>query len=262
MGLSMKLDRDSIERLAPICLEYAKKFASGQKLAVSDAFEAFDRVDQEFDVRNSVRSKVEELLKQGLAEGFGSDGTQMAALLAGMGEEVADLVADCLKDGCPKKLEHGLDQIMKNASKDLESQLVQMLGIPQKTADYLAEQFGGLALSLYLFAAAYKIYAHAAEDAEIARQHRIEVEKETQAAIEGLARSRKELDAFLSDYMLDRILPFQGAVEAIDAAVVASDDDDYIKANAQLWILFGRKSQYEDKAGFDELMQSDAPFVL
>lgn len=152
-----------------------------------------------------------------------------------MSEEVFDLIVDCLKDGSPKRLERGLDEIMQNASAGLESQLVQMLGIPQEAADFLVERLGGLALSLYLFAAAYKIYARAARDAEIARQHRIEVEAATQEAVAELAQAREELDAFLDEYMLDRLLPFQGAMEAIDEAVVAGDDDGYIKANAQLW---------------------------
>lgn len=262
MESSMQLSWNTVERLVPIVLEYAKKYKSGQKLGVSDALEAFDKVDQELHVRDSVRNKVEELLKQGLAYGLGPDGTQMAELLAGMSEEVFDLIVDCLKDGSPKRLERGLDEIMQNASAGLESQLVQMLGIPQEAADFLVERLGGLALSLYLFAAAYKIYARAARDAEIARQHRIEVEAATQEAVAELAQAREELDAFLDEYMLDRLLPFQGAMEAIDEAVVAGDDDGYIKANAQLWALFGRRSQYVDKDGFDELMRSDTPFVL
>lgn len=259
MELRAEYGWDVLQRLMPICLEYVSKISDGKSF---DALHFAADIDDEFKIRIAVQAKVEELIRQGLEENLGSNGTDLAPILVDMARSVADSIASYLQTGDANALFNGLDDLLRGNAAQLEAQLTRVLGIPDNISEFLSNNLGGYALTVYLFAAAYHIYAQAAQDAELARQHRIEVEQSVQAALVQLQESRARMEDFLSEYMLSRLLPFQNAVAAMDTAVLEGDDDDYIAANAELWKLFGRKAQYASKQGFDELMASDDPFIL
>lgn len=258
MELVANVNWDTLKRLVPICQKYVGMMANGEDV---DVLNVAADLEKEFKLRERVQHEVNSLIEQGF-EDLGPSASALVPILQDMAQHVMKAVYSYLEDGDANALFNSLDDILLGNANQLQTQLVDMLDVPDDVASFIGEKLGRYALSVYLFAAAYQIYAQAAREAELARQHRAEVEQSVRAALDELEKSRGSLGAFLSDYMLDRLLPFENAVEAMDAAVLEGDDDGYIKANAELWKLFGHTAQYTSKEGFDALMASDDSFVL
>ncbi len=144
----------------------------------------------------------------------------------------------------------------------LESMLQQALGIPTELSGFLAQKLGPYLVSMYAFAAAYKIYARAAADAQLARDRRIAIERLANEAVGQLQRQRAEMEGFVDTYLLNRLEPFQEGLSAASRAILDNDDDAYIAANNKLWDIFGRESQYENAKEFDDLILSEEVFRL
>lgn len=264
MGDDIRVDWAALLDLFPACMEFRDQALSGEEV---DLHEVADRVGAAFgisDVDAFVASKVKDAMQDGFAEGLnGPEAKALAGLFASSCKPIMSLVMQFARGGmsAPELLD-GMNNICVGNVDKMQTLLQRGLGVPDKTAEYLAGKLGPYLVSVYAFAAAYKIYAKAAKDAELARERRIKIERLANESIAQLQAEREEMDCFVDACLLDKLQPFSEGMAAMDQAVIDSDDDGYIAANARLWELFGREAQYKNADELDALMQSDEVFRL
>ncbi|MDO4212288.1 MAG: hypothetical protein Q4D23_11370 [Bacteroidales bacterium] len=260
----VRFDENTLKQLLPICLDFADKYKRNEKIDIHDAV---DKVGQAFGVDNvdkEAQKQIKKLMQDGLGEVFGKDEAKdITKLFSKNCKPVMSLVYQCAKgDIDASKLFDGLDALCLSSRDTLQGLLQKALGIPEPVAERVADKLGPYTVTVYAFAGAYKIYAKAAKDAALAKAQRIEVERLTNEAIAQLKVQRLEMETLVNVYMLDRLLPFDEGINAMDQSIVNDDDDGFIKANAELWELFGRDSQFKSAEEFDDLMLSDEAFKL
>lgn len=268
MGETITLSWDALQQLMPLCVEFSEQRKRGEQIdlhdAVNKAAAALGIEDLDGELKQRLSQGLEGTLKEGLGTAFGEeDSKALAAILAGAAEPAAALVLGYAKGELgAEQLVGGLNQLLADNAGALQEALVHSLGIPEELAQPLAEKLGDYQISILCFAAAYKIYRQAARDLCIAREHRIEVERLCADAIAQLKAQRDQMEQLLGAYLLDRLVPFEQGIHAMDEALAAGDDDAFVAANAELWELFGYKAQYSSASEFDDLMLSDQAFKL
>ena len=264
MSETPQLDYAALTRLLPLCIEFAEKKHAEETI---DPHEAISRIGKEFGIQDVDKFAVDQLQKA-LTEGMGlafenADATEIAAVFAkNSGPVMTAAVKFAQKATDKAELVRTLNELCLGSTAELQAILQKSLGIPDSLADSISNKLGPYTVSVYCFAAAFKIYKSAAADAEAARERRIEIECLANEAIAKLKAERAEMDKLLSDWMLDRLLPFSEGVQAMDRAILEDDDDAYIAANAGLWNLLGREAAYSTASEFDNLMLSDEAFRL
>lgn len=264
MGDEIRVDWSSLLDLLPACMEFREQALNGEE---TDLHEVADRVGAAFgisDVDAFAANKVRDAMQDGFAEGLnGPEAKALAGLFASSCKPIMSLVVQFARGGMSApELLAGMNDVCFGNVSEMQAILQKGLGVPDKTAEFLAGKLGPYLVSVYAFAAAYKIYAKAAKDAELARERRIKIERLANESIAQLQAEREEMERFVDACLLDKLQPFSEGITAMDQAVIDSDDDGYIAANAQLWELFGRKAQYATADEFDDLMQSDEVFRL
>ena len=264
MNESMQFSWTSLETLIPLCFEFCNQFKRGED---ADLRGVVDEVGKAFGI-NDVDSFVDGRIRNGVEGGLnrlfdGGESKELAKMFASMCKPVAEAVIEYAKG---EKNAAGFTKALGNVhlegAKKLKSAFLQIPGVPEEGAEVLAKRFGPYLISFYCFSAAYKIYRKAAQDAELARMRRMEIERLSCEAIEYLKAQRTEMEHVLSDALLSRLIPFGEAVEAMDEAVLSNDDDAFVAANSDLRALFGGEIQYRNKREFDGLMLSDEAFRL
>lgn len=264
MEESLQFDFNALAQLIPICLEYKSRKAQGENANLEDTIRRAAQAVGVEDVDAYVQGKIAQALNAGLGEAF--DEQQASALahaLAGVYAPVGRALVEFARGKTDARaLRSTLDEICRSNTDQMQRLLQNALGINDELADYIAARCGAYTVTLLCFAAALKICQAAARDARIAREQRIEIERMCNEAIAQLKAQRKEGDALLSAYMFDQLTPFANGIAAIDRAIIDNDDDGYIAANAELWKLFGRESQYRTADEFNDLMLSDEAFKL
>lgn len=271
----LALDWTALQRLLPVCMEFRKQYKAGEEI---DLHDAASKVAQAFGIEDLdafAAEKLEQAVDQGaeragqvLEEGFGTAfddaaAQELAAVFAAACQPIASVLYDFAKgEATEQHLIQTLNSLCLDTTKQLESVLRHALGIPDEALDLIPEALAPYLTSIYCFAGALKIYQQAVQDARIARERRIEVERLCSQAVAQLKAQRLEMEQLLGTYMLDRLLPFEQGIAAMDQAVLDGDDDGFIAANAELWELFGRKAQYRNAQEFDNLMLSDEAFKL
>ena len=257
-------DWDTLPKLYQFCEEVAKR---NRKDGSADLRSDVQRLAECFgidDVDALGRSIANGKLAEGLGVAFDEEGSRaIAELLTRASGPVMTAFVSCAQ-GKTSLLELNvcMEELRRSLVGDLELALRRSLHVPDGAADLLSEKLGPYTVSVYCFAAAYKIYAQASRDYEAARERRVEAERLAQQTIRRLKAEREELDAFLGKYFLDRLVPFSEGVAAMDRAMLTGDDDGFVEANAALWEAFGHEAQYRNKEEFDELMLSDEAFRL
>lgn len=116
----------------------------------------------------------------------------------------------------------------------------------------------------FIFAAigVYKEIFESAEEYKIAREERIKIEAECTTAIELLNEYHAEMEAVVSEYMIDRLTIFGGALDQMDIALLSDDTDAFIGANNKIQNKLGKESRFSSMDEFDALMSSDGSFKL
>ena len=259
-----QLDWSSLSKLLPLCIEFATKRREEGRL---DVREVMSRIAGEFgveDVDAFAADRFQSLLSEGLGLAFESaEAAEIAAVFARNSKPVMTAVmafAQGSADGV--EFVRTLNELCFGSSDALQAILQKSLHIPDAVADEISSALGPYTVSVYCFAVTFKIYKSTAADAEAAKERRIEAERLASEALAQLQAERAEMDAFLSGWMLERIIPFSEGVQAMDRAILEDDDDAYVAANADLWRLLGREVAYRDASGFDDLMLSDSAFLL
>lgn len=268
MGETITLDWDALQQLMPLCIEFSEQRKRGEQIDLHDAANevaaALGIEDLDAELKQRLSQGLEGTLQKGFGTAFGEEGAKaLSVILAGAAEPAATLVFGYAKGELgTEQLVGGFNQLLADNAGALQEVLIRSLGIPEELAQPLAEKLGCYQVSVLCFAAAYKIYRQAAQDLRIAREHRIEVERLCAEAIAQLKAQRDQMEQLLGAYLLERLVPFEQGIHAMDEALAAGDDDAFIAANAELWELFGHKAQYSSASEFDDLMLSDQAFKL
>ena len=264
MCAAPQLDWTNLPELLPLCIEFAVKKHDEGRL---DPHEVASRIANELgvdDIDAYASDAFKTLMEEGVGLAFESaDAAAIAAIFAKNSKPVMTAVMAFAQGSAGKEeLVRALNELCFGSSAELQAVLQKSLHISDKLADEMSNALGPYAVSVYCFAATFKIYKSATDDAKAATQRRIEIERLANEALARLRAERSALDVFLSDWMLERIIPFSEGVQAIDRAVLEDDDDAYIAANSDLWKLLGRETGYSTASEFDDLMLSDDAFRL
>ena len=264
MSDDLQLDWAAIPKLLPVCLEFADKKRNKESI---DLREAVNRIGGALgieDVDQFSADRFQAFLADGLGGAFDdANANAIAAVFAKNSKPLMTAFASFAHgDMNVAALKRTMDELCLGSTGELQAILQKSLHIPDELASVISDKLGPYTVTVYCFAAAFKIYAAAAADAKAAKERRIEAERLANEAIAKLKAERAEMDKILSDWMLDRIIPFSEGVQAMDRAILDDDDDAYITANADLWKLLGREAAYSNASEFDDLMLSDDAFKL
>ena len=264
MSESLQFEWSALEELLPLCADFVKQKHEGADVDLREAVDAIGRALGIEDVDAFAVDKFNTAMKDGLGLVMsGEDAAAIAALFVKNSKPVMELVVQFATGGSDAvTLVRALNKVCFGDTEMLQSILQHALGISDQAAGSLANAYGPYLVSIYCFTAAFKIYQRAAKDAKLARERRMEAERLSQEAIALIKTEREEMNNLLSNYLLARLLPFDEGVAAMDRAVLDDDDDGFIRANAGLWEVFGRESQYSSAAEFEDLMLSDEAFKL
>lgn len=209
-------------------------------------------------------NKLEELLNKGMGDALdeNQNAQEISRVLVAFCTPVVKALMDFLREGKanPHDLANQLDSVLENDGEALEQALMQSWGISQEVAGVLKGLRGRYTLAFLCFACTYKIYRKAAQDAALAKEHRLEAERLAEQTMEQIAKLRAEWEKELGAFLLERLIPFQEALDAMDQ--VAGNDQAFVEANAALQRRFGHKMQFGTVREFDDLMESDEALKL
>lgn len=261
MTEAISINLDTASQLLKLIGDFEKSKQEDEAISFDDAVAG---IASAFGIED-VESAARDFLAGGIGIAFdGESSEEVARIMAGMCMPVGRCIADYASGkSSPAALFDGINKIYLENANQLTAVIQKSLGfdIPPEIMSVF-EKYSINAVSVYCFAAAYKIYRQAAEDAKLAREHRIEVERLCVESISHLKARRTEMEALVDGYILSKLSVFADGVSAIDQAVLENDDEGYVAAHADLWQLFGRSSQYKSVEEFEDLMLSDEAFKL
>ena len=261
---TLTLDWDAAQKLIPVVVGYIERIRAEEKIDIKEAAAKIGCALGVEDVDGFAQQQLGGILSEGFGQAFDEEGARaLAGVFASLAKPMMELVASYAKgEKSAAAFLHALDKLRGDSASQLQGILQGSLGVSDADAQLLSESFGPYLVSIYCFAGAFKIYQSVARDAALAKERSIEIERLSEEAVAWLRAQRAELDGVVDSYMLDRLIPFGSAVSAMDQAILDSDNQGYIAANAQLWDLFGRRSQYRSASEFDDMMLSDDAFRL
>lgn len=259
-----RFDLKALEQLLPVIEGFVKQKQEGEPIDLLDAANQVAGALGIENVEQFAADKLHGAMEDGLGIAFdGEDAAALAKAFSAMCVPVGkQILAYAQGDATAEALLDGLESIRVANIGEIQGVLQNMLGVPDKAAEALSENLGPAAVSVYCFYATYKIYKSAARDAALARERRIQIEHLCSQAMVRLKEERTQMEEMVNSYLLARLLPFGEGVVAMDHAIMENDTDGFIKANAELWNVFGRNSQYGSAKEFDDLMLSDEAFRL
>lgn len=118
------------------------------------------------------------------------------------------------------------------------------------------------AIAYACFVEAYEILMEALNDASIAFEHRLEVEKECQRNVEMIKRYHKNLEESITGYFSKYQSTFEYGFAMMDEALIDNDSNKYIKGNVEIQKLLNYDIQFYNQEEFNILMESDIEFKL
>lgn len=261
MTEAIGIDLDTAAQLLKLIDDFERSKREGEVISFDDAVVG---VASAFGVED-VESTARDFLSGGIGIAFDGDSSgEIARIMAGMCMPVGRCIADyAAGNSSPAALFDGINKIYLENANQLVAVIQKSLGfdIPPEIMS-IFEKYSINAVSVYCFAAAYKIYRQAAEDAKLACERRVEIERLCAESISHLKARRAEMETLVDGYLLSKLSVFADGVFAIDQAVLENDDEGYIAAHVDLWRLFGRGGQYESVEEFEDLMLSDGVFKL
>lgn len=264
MADELKLDWSALVNLMPICLKFRDQIQCGEAIDLRSAANDVGAALGVSDIDQFAVQKIRAAMESGLEGAFDSrDTKELAKLFAANARPVMQLTLKFVKgDITSSGLIANLNDLCFGNVESIQKVLQRSLGVSGEAADFLASKLGPYLTSIYAFAAAYRIYERAAQDATLAHERRLEIEKLANESIAELKEQRSEMEHFVESSLLDQLEPFDEGMKAMAQAVLENSDDEYIVANTGLWQLFGREVQYETTKEFDSLMLSEDAFRL
>ena len=169
MAQQLVLDADAVINLLPVLIDVRKRWKAGEDIAVGDEVRNVAAKLGVDDIEGFVQEQIQDHVAPVLDHAFNNDdaaedagaGNEVASMLAAMAVPVGKLVyAFARKDVTANDLFDGLDAIVNENADELGEVLRVALDIDiPPEAQGLMEKYAINAVSVYCFAAAYKIYA-------------------------------------------------------------------------------------------------------
>lgn len=258
---AISIGPNELINLLPILLEFIEE--KGAKETI-DPEETVRKIAKAFGISNLAEfasGKIAAALSEQIGE---ENAKKLASIIVSIGIAVAKNVSDYVKGSLsPIDLVSNLDGLYA----DKTGMLVDVVKSSYKIElspemEELLKRYSLDALAIYCFIAAYKIYEKASDDAQIAHENRLVIERRCKESIAGYERYRFEMETLVDKYLGTRIGFFESGIDAMDSAILADDTDGYIAANASLQESLGRHQQFHTQKEFDDLMRSDDVFKL
>lgn len=123
----------------------------------------------------------------------------------------------------------------------------------------------GVAGSTLGYTAAVAVYQELAtslKEYEMAKEHRIQIERECQEAKEMICQYRREMDAAVEKHLSEHMQGFKCGFQAIDDSILKNDVNGLILGSAAIQEALGYQPQFRSQKEFDSLIESDSSFVL
>lgn len=130
--------------------------------------------------------------------------------------------------------------------------------IPVPIVGAMAGSMVGYALS----SSFYGILLTSLKDANLARERRIQIEKECEEHIKNLRQYRKEMEEYFENYLSFYKETFIDAFKQIKMANDIGDCDGYLEGCNKIIRSLGKDSQFNTFDEFDDFMMSDEPLRL
>ncbi|MBQ9389468.1 MAG: hypothetical protein IJU07_04775 [Synergistaceae bacterium] len=99
-------------------------------------------------------------------------------------------------------------------------------------------------------------------EAKLAHEERLRIERECRKAIEMLREYRAEMEAVISRYLSEHITAFHTAFDTMKEALGIGDIDGFISGANMITEKLGGRVQFRNMREFDSLMMSEEAFVL
>ena len=128
-------------------------------------------------------------------------------------------------------------------------------------ATTFVNRFNYVAFGRAAFAVMKEVSNEQAE-AELIYRKRILTEMKSQKVIDALQSYQEQLEKRVSEYLTEDITAFLHGFDTMDQGLARKDSDLVIKGNVIIQKTLGRTPQFTNQHEFDELMDSDAPFIL
>lgn len=142
----------------------------------------------------------------------------------------------------------------------------QML-IPIPVAGAIIGSFVGYTLTTMVYGSFMKIIMHgglikAMNEAKLAKEERIRIEKEAEEIIKQIRAYRQEFNKYMDLYIKDYSIAFDKAFYNIKSSIQMGDADKFIDGVNQITYKLGGQVQFNNMNEFEKLMESDEPFIL
>lgn len=142
----------------------------------------------------------------------------------------------------------------------------QML-IPIPVAGAIIGSFVGYTLTTMVYGSFMKIIMHgglikAMNEAKLAKEERIRIEKEAEEIIKQIRAYRQEFNKYMDLYIKDYSIAFDKAFYNIKSSIQMGDADKFIDGVNQITYKLGGQVQFNNMNEFEKLMKSDEPFIL
>lgn len=156
-----------------------------------------------------------------------------------------------------------IEEMGQNGFGELGSAVFSSIGIAvvPSSAPAVLSVVGGIVGASFGYMAAVAVYkelATALKEAKMAREERIQTERQCAEAINMIKEYRSEMNRVVSEYMSSHIKEFESCFALVDDAIAQNDVDGFIKGNAELQEFLGHEIQFTSKKEFDQLMTDDS----
>ena len=154
-----------------------------------------------------------------------------------------------------------LTRVGKNGMATVTSMAYGAVGqvlIPIPVAGAIVGSFVGYTLTTMIYGGLMK----AMNEAKLAREERIRIEKECNEAIQLMKIYRQEINKWVNSYLKNYNSIFDNAFANIKSALLIKDMDGIIKGFNDITRNLGGEVQFDTMEEFELLMNSDAPIKL
>ncbi|MBQ7176623.1 MAG: hypothetical protein IJS08_04340 [Victivallales bacterium] len=154
-----------------------------------------------------------------------------------------------------------LEELGEKGTNMLSSAMGAAIGqmvIPIPVLGAIAGSMLGYALS----SASYGTLLSSMKEAKYARERRIQIEKECNAAIELQRLYQQEIESYFTTYLNRQLALGESVFSDVDKAIQSNDIDSYVAGMNRITEEFGGKPLFKNKKEFDDLMNDSAPIIL